>query len=95
VLAGLRASDRLGNGRSCTVATADDLPGAAVRFRQPALGLLFGLVEQAGVAAGGLVRLVHRPLLPGESRTVTINPQRSVRQPRLLAEAYNSSPKLT
>ncbi|MFS8096876.1 discoidin domain-containing protein [Lentzea alba] len=34
-------------------------------------------------------------LLPGESRTVTINPQRSVRTPRLLAEAYNSAPKLT
>jgi len=34
-------------------------------------------------------------LLPGESRTVTINPQRPVRQPRLLAEAYNSASKLT
>ncbi|MFD9699899.1 discoidin domain-containing protein [Lentzea sp. NPDC059081] len=34
-------------------------------------------------------------LLPGESRTVTISPQRSVRTPRLLAEAYNSAPKLT
>lgn len=27
--------------------------------------------------------------------TVTINPQRAVRTPRLLAEAYNSAPKLT
>jgi hypothetical protein len=34
-------------------------------------------------------------LLPGESRTVTIKPQRAVRQPRLLTEAYNSAPKLT
>ncbi|WP_406601573.1 glycoside hydrolase family 2 protein [Lentzea miocenica] len=34
-------------------------------------------------------------LLPGESRTVTIDPRRSVRTPRLLAEAYNSAPKLT
>ncbi|SER85655.1 discoidin domain-containing protein [Lentzea albida] len=34
-------------------------------------------------------------LLPGEVRTVTIDPQRSVRNPRLLAEAYNSAPKLT
>lgn len=34
-------------------------------------------------------------LLPGESRTVTISPQRSVRTPRLLAEAYNSAPKLS
>jgi hypothetical protein len=34
-------------------------------------------------------------LLPGESRTVTINPQRSVRTPRLLAEAYNSATKLS
>ncbi|GGM86453.1 glycosyl hydrolase [Lentzea pudingi] len=34
-------------------------------------------------------------LLPGESRTVTIDPQRSVRTPRLLAEAYNSAPKLS
>jgi hypothetical protein len=34
-------------------------------------------------------------LLPGESRTVTINPQRQVRTPRLLTEAYNCAPKLT
>jgi hypothetical protein len=34
-------------------------------------------------------------LLPGESRTVTINPQRQVRTPRLLTQAYNSAPKLT
>ena len=34
-------------------------------------------------------------LLPGEVRTVTIDPQRSVRNPRLLAEAYNSAPKLS
>ena len=34
-------------------------------------------------------------LLPGESRTVTIDPQRDVRAPRLLAEAYNSAPKLS
>ncbi|MFC0110219.1 discoidin domain-containing protein [Kibdelosporangium aridum] len=34
-------------------------------------------------------------LLPGESRTVTINPQRSASHPRLLAEAYNSAPKLS
>ncbi|KJK48229.1 glycosyl hydrolase [Lentzea aerocolonigenes] len=34
-------------------------------------------------------------LLPGEARTVTISPQRTVRSARLRAEAYNSAPKLT
>jgi hypothetical protein len=34
-------------------------------------------------------------LLPGESRTVTVAPRRSVRGPRLLVEAYNVPAKLT
>ncbi len=34
-------------------------------------------------------------LLPGESRTITVAPRRTVRNPRLLVEAYNVPAKLT